>query len=71
MALIEPQAILRDHIKFPPKRTEGFSIRRVCVTCSMHIRSGLVDGAVDGKCGRVDGLVAFDDVACFVDEDEV
>ena len=37
----------------------------------MHVWATLVDGAVDGKGGGVDGLVALDDGAGLVDEDEV
>lgn len=41
------------------------------VTGSVHIRSGLVDLGMDGESCGVDGFVADDDFAVFVDEDEV
>lgn len=43
----------------------------VSVTRSVYIRSGLVDLGMDGEGCGVDGLVADDDFAVFVDEDKV
>lgn len=43
----------------------------VSVTGSVHVRSGLVDLGVYGEGCGVDGLVADDDFAVFVDEDKV
>ncbi len=41
------------------------------MACSVDVRAGFVDLAVNGEGGGVDGLVADYDVAVFVDEDEV
>lgn len=71
VALVEAQAILRDHIQLPPKCREGLPIRRVRVARGMHIGPRAVDGRVDGEGCGVDRLVTLDDLAGFVDEDEV
>jgi hypothetical protein len=43
----------------------------VSMARSMHVGSRLVDFRVDGESGCVNGLFAYDDLAIFVDQDEV
>ena len=71
MTLIKPQRILRNHIQFPPKRTECLPMHRVCMACSVNLGPSLMDLGVDGEGCAVYRLVSFDDLAFFVDEDQV
>lgn len=71
MALIEAQTVLGDHIQLSAKRTERFAIGGMRVACGVDVWTCAVDGGVDGEGGGVDGFVALDDFAGFVDEDKV
>jgi hypothetical protein len=71
MTVIKPQTILRDHIQLPSKCAPRLPVHRMCMTCRVNIRPRLVYGRVYRKGCSVDWLIAFDDVAGFVDEDEV
>ena len=67
----EPQRVLCHHVERASKHGEGLPVDRMSVARGMDVRPGLVDFRVDGKRGRVDRLLAFDDLPVFVHEDQV
>jgi hypothetical protein len=71
MAAPESQRVLRHHVQLPTKDGEGLAVDGVGVAGGVDVGAGLVDLRVDGEGGGVDGLVALDDLAVFVDEDQV
>lgn len=71
MILIEPQTVLRNHVQLPPKYRERLPIHAMCMARRVDIRPCFVDLAVDRKGGGIDGLIADDDLALFVDENKV
>jgi hypothetical protein len=54
-----------------PATIAAIVILPVSMARSMHIRPRLVDFRVNGESGCVNGLFAYDDLAIFVDQDEV
>ena len=71
MVFIKPQTILRDHIELPSKNRERLAIHTMRMARSVNIRPRLMNLRVDRERSGVDGLVADDDFAVFVDQDQV
>lgn len=71
MALVKAQGVLRHHVEGAAEDTPGFAVGGVGVAGGVDFGTRFVDFRVDCEGGCVDGFVAFDDVAVFVDEDEV
>lgn len=71
MALVKPQRILRHHVKRFAEDRPCFAVHGVRVAGSVDVGARAVDLGVDREGCGVDGFVAEDYVAGFVDEDEV
>lgn len=71
--VVEAQCILVDHLDRATEAREGLAIHAVGVAGGVEVGARLVDLAVDGKGGPVDGILGTTrlDLAVFVDEHEV
>lgn len=73
VVVVEGTGILGDDVELAAEGTKGASVDGVAVAGGQHVRSGLVDGGVDHKGGRVEEpvLAALEDLAFFAYPDQV
>lgn len=71
MAVVEAQRVLGDHVQLAAKAAKGLTVDAVRVARGVNIRASLVNGAVDGEGGGVDGLDTLDYEPLLIDKDQV